>query len=316
MARFQSVSSPRRILVTGAAGFIGSHVVRELLNADRDVAIVVRPGNPLLRLRDVADRVRVLHCDLADLASLRPALVSWRPEACIHLAWYAEPGKYLAAPENVPALMASLTLLDELIRADCGQVVMAGTCAEYDTDNGYLREDGPVRPLTLYAAAKLSLNLIASQIAADAGITLAWARLFFLYGPFEDERRLIPALMRALMRGQPFPATAGEQVRDYLHVEDMASALWALAEQRVSGTVNVCSGVPVTMRQVMEEVAATVGNGHLIQFGAIPYRDWDPRFICGDNRRLREQGCWTPRYTTLRSGLEQTAAWWRARGGQ
>jgi nucleoside-diphosphate-sugar epimerase len=190
---------------------------------------------------------------------------------------------------------------------------MAGTCAEYDTDQGYLREDGPVRPDTLYAATKLSLNLIASKIAAGAGINLAWARLFFLYGPFEDERRLIPALMRALIRGEPFPATAGEQVRDYLHVEDMASALWALAERRLSGTVNVCSGVPLTMRQVMETVAEVVGNGHLIEFGAMPYRAWDPRFICGENRRLQEDGCWAPRYVTLRAGMEQTAAWWRAR---
>lgn len=306
------MSAPQRVLVTGATGFIGSHVARVLLAADRDVAAVVRPGSSLWRLEDVVDRLEVFPCDLADATSLRAELERWRPEACIHLAWYAEPGKYLTARENIPALEASLGLLDELIRADCGQVVMTGTCAEYDTDLGYLREDGPVRPATLYAATKLSLNLIASQVAASAGISFVWARLFYLYGPYEDERRLIPALIRALLRGQSFPATAGEQVRDYLHVADMAAALWTLAEQRVSGTVNVCSGVPVTMRQLMEAVAETTGNDHLIQFGAIPYRDWDPRFICGDNSRLHATG-WRPRYATLRAGLDQTTKWWRER---
>ena len=307
------MSPPQRVLVTGAPGFIGSHVVRVLLDAERDVAIVVRPGNPMPRLRDVADRLTVMSCDLANPTTLRPALAEWRPDACIHLAWYAEPGKYLTAPENVPALMASLTLLDELIRAGCGQVVMTGTCAEYDTDVGYLREGGPTRPLTLYAASKLSLSLMAEQIAAAAGVNLAWARLFYLYGPDEDERRLVPALIRALLRGEAFPVTPGEQVRDYLHVADMASALWGLAERRVNGVVNVCSGVPVTMRQVMETIGEITSEGDLIRFGALPYREWDPPFICGDNRRLRAVTGWQPRYPSLAAGLCQTVDWWKAR---
>jgi nucleoside-diphosphate-sugar epimerase len=305
------VTAPQRVLVTGAAGFIGSHVARALVEGGRDVAVVVRPSSSLWRLEDLVDRLTIITGDLTDAASIRPALELWRPEACIHLAWYAEPGKYRTARETVLALEASLQLLDELIRIECGQVVMTGTCAEYDTDPGYLRENGPVRPATLYAATKLSLNLIAGQIAASAGISMAWARLFFLYGPYEDERRLVPALIRALLRGVPFPASAGEQVRDYLHVADMASALCALAEHRTSGTVNVSSGVPVTMRQVMEAVASCTGNGHLIQFGAVPYRHWDPRFICGDNQRLRNETGWLPRYPTLHAGLKQTVAWWQ-----
>lgn len=313
MARLGAVSAPQRVLVTGAAGFIGAHVVRVLLDAGREVAVVVRPGNPLARLRDVADRLTVLPGDLAEPAALRPALVAWRPDACIHLAWYAEPGKYLTAPENVPALVAGLGLLDELIRVGCGQVVMVGTCAEYDTDVGYLREEGPTRPLTLYAASKLSLSLLAGQIAAAAGIELAWARLFYLHGPGEDERRLVPALIGALSRGEEFPASAGTQVRDYLHVEDVASALWGLAERRVGGTVNVCSGVPVTMRQVMETVGDIVGGADRIRFGALPERAWDPPFICGDNRRLRAATEWRPRHATLRAGLTETVGWWKAR---
>lgn len=305
------MTPPQRVLVTGASGFIGSHVARELVERGRDVAVVVRPNSSLWRLADIADRLTIIPGDLADAPALRPAFEAWRPEACIHLAWYAEPGKYLTSRENISALEGSLKLLDELIHVDCGRVVMTGTCAEYDTDQGYLRENGPIRPSTLYAASKHSLDLMASQIAASAGINLTWARLFFLYGPQEDERRLVPALIQALLRGDSFPASAGEQVRDYLHVFDMASALCALVERRANGAVNVCSGVPVTMRQVMETIAEFTGNGHLIQFGELPYRQWDPRFICGDNLRLRKETGWLPRYATLDAGLEQTVAWWR-----
>src|SRR4029453_11447975 len=105
----------------------GSHVTRVLLDAGCDVAIAVRPGNPLRRLQDVAELLTIVSCDLNNPSSLRPMLAEWQPEACLALPWYAEPGKYLTATENVSSLSASLGLLDELIRAGCTQIVMTGT---------------------------------------------------------------------------------------------------------------------------------------------------------------------------------------------
>ncbi len=186
---------------------------------------------------------------------------------------------------------------------------MAGTCAEYDTSLGYLREDGPTRPETLYAAAKLSLCLVGQQMAAENGFGFAWGRLFYLYGPHEDNRRMVPALLSTLLRGESFPASLGEQIRDYLHVEDVASGLCALTRQGTSGVFNICSGTPVTVRSLMETAQEVVGHGS-VQFGAVAYRQWDPPIICGGNRKLRDLG-WNPRYT-LKEGLRQTAAWWQA----
>ncbi len=296
-----------RVLVTGASGFIGSHVTRMLLAHGHGVAALAVPGDPLRRLRDVADRLTVLFCDLRNSWDVADRITAWRPEGCIHLAWYAEPGKYLCSPENVPSLVASLGLLRVLIETGCRQVVMAGTCAEYDTDLGFLREDSPPRPSTIYAATKLSMNLIGQQMAAAARIKFAWARLFYLYGPYEDERRVVPALIRSLMRSQPFLATEGEQVRDYLHVEDVASALCTIMERDGNGVYNVCSGEPTTMRRLMRTIGELVGCPDLIQFGALPYRDWEPMFVCGDNTRLRALG-WCPRYS-LESGLRQSIDW-------
>jgi nucleoside-diphosphate-sugar epimerase len=299
-----------RILVTGAAGFIGSHVVRALLRSGHEVTALVRPDTPVERLRDIADRLSFIRASLED-DDLATALRRAQPDQCIHLAWYAEPGKYLDALENVGCLRASLHLLETLAGAGCRHVVMAGTCAEYDTDLGYLREDGPTRPRTIYAASKLALSLVAAARAAQLGIGFAWARLFYLYGPEEDPRRLVPSLITSLLDGKPFDASPGRQVRDYLHAADVAAAFVAVAERGVSGTFNVCSGEPITMLQLMSLVGEIMGRSDLLRFGAVPYRTWDPAFICGDNRRLRTETAWEPRHP-LAQGLAGTVDWWKA----
>ena len=301
-----------RVFLTGASGFIGSHVLRALLTAGHEVTALVVPGDSCWRLGDLLGRFSAVTGTLADLRSVRAGLENRRPEACLHLAWYMEPGKCMHAPENVHNLTATLEFVRELGRHGCSILVGSGTCAEYDSDLGYLREDGPTRPTTLYAASKAACYLVGQPLAAAADMRFAWARIFNCYGPYEDERRVVPALIRALLRGESFLATDGEQVRDYVHVEDVASALVMLAEHAGNGIFNIASGVPVTIRQLMETVGELLECSHLIQFGALPYREWDPRFMCGDNQRLRGLG-WVPRYG-LRHGLQQTIDWWRGEG--
>jgi nucleoside-diphosphate-sugar epimerase len=300
-----------RILVTGAAGFVGASTVRRLVADGHEVGALVRPGSLRRRLEGV-ESITPIECDLADRDALGRALTSWKPDTCIHLAWYAVPGKYLDARENLDCLEMSLALLELLSQAGCRHVVMTGTCAEYDTDRGYLRESGPTRPATLYAATKLSLGLIAAIRAAQLGLTLSWARLFYLYGPYEDERRMVPSLIRALLERKAFKASTGRQVRDYLHVDDVAGALCTLAAARASGTFNVCSGDPAHVRDLMATLGRLAGQQDIIKFGELPDRDWEPPFICGDSSRLRAATGWAPSYK-LEAGLRQTLDWWASR---
>ncbi len=297
-----------RVLVTGASGFIGAAVMRLLLEQGFETAALVSPAKPSDRLRDLDGQFVRIEGRLADLEVIRPQLEAFRPEACIHLAWYAEPGKYLYTPENVPILQQSLSLFQLLIDIGCQQIVGVGTCAEYDTDIGLLREDAATKPATIYAACKLSLCLIAQHLAVAAGVKFAWGRLFYLYGEQEDPRRLVPALIQSLKQRKPFEATAGEQVRDYLHSSDVASAIVTMLRQNADGIYNIASGIPITIRSLMETVGELVESKELLRFGAIPYRQWEPMYICGDNTKLKSLG-WSPRYT-LREGLAQTIAWW------
>jgi nucleoside-diphosphate-sugar epimerase len=297
------------VLVTGATGFVGSQVVRQLVENGEDVAILIRPGASRRRLDGLTGRVQHLEADLADSDAVRAQLARSRPDACIHTAWYAEPGKYLDSMENLDSLRSSLGLLEELALAGCKHFVGVGTCFEYEMGPAPLREDSPTKPATLYAAAKLAFNHLSAQRLAQLGIGAAWARLFYIYGPYEDERRLVPSVIKALRSNEEFPTTAGEQVRDYLHVEDVASALAALSRLRLSGVFNVSSGQPVTIARLMQTLAEVLGRPELIRLGALPYRKWEPMFICGDNSRLRTEAGWSPRHE-LQDGLASTVTWW------
>jgi nucleoside-diphosphate-sugar epimerase len=299
-----------RVFITGASGFIGTHLVPLLLQGGCEVAALCLPDDPATRALN-GGPVRVITGDLSTIEEIVPQVQNFHPEACVHLAWYVEPGKYLDSPQNITCLSYSLRLIQLLIDSGCTQIVMTGTCAEYDTDVGYLKETSPIKPSTLYAASKLSLSILGQQLARDAGINFAWARIFYLYGNHEDPRRMVPALINSIIRDEVFAASAGEQIRDYLHVCDVASALWFLVERRLGGVYNVSSGEPVTVRRLMETIGDILGKKHLIQFGALSPRPWEPKFICGDNAKLCGVG-WQPRFS-LDAGLEDTVRWWQRR---
>ncbi len=294
-----------KVFITGASGFIGAHVMQALLSRGHNVAALVMPGDPADRLKKtIRHRFETIDGSVEDAALLATFLSAFKPDACIHLAWYAEPGLYLHSERNLHSFNASLSLFQTLIKTGCAQIVAAGTCFEYDTEFGYLHENTPTRPASLYASAKLSCCLLGSQLAMQAGCRFAWGRIFYPYGPQEDPRRLVPAAMLALRQGKPFPASPGAQVRDYIHVADVATAFCTLMERQTEGIFNISSGVPVTIAHLLETVGKLMNRLDLLQLGELPYRNWEPPFICGDNRRLKSFG-WEPRYS-LGEGLNDT----------
>ena len=297
-----------RVLVTGASGFIGARVARALVARGHEVTAVFLPQDRLDRLNEVS--VALAPCDLQDATSIEKLITGKRPEGCIHLAWYAVPGLYLHSEENLKSLFASAALMQRLLAAGCRNIVMAGTCAEYDTEAApLLREDDPTKPATVYAASKLAMLLIGQRLAAGTEARFAWGRIFYPYGPGEDPRRAIPALIRKLLNGETFDATAGDQIRDYIHVDDIAAAFVQLLESKAQGIFNISSAVPLSMKVIFQTVAEIMRKPQAIRFGAVPYRGWEPPRICGDNARLKALG-WTPRFD-LESGMRDAIAWWR-----
>jgi nucleoside-diphosphate-sugar epimerase len=299
-----------KFLLTGASGFVGAHVARALLALGHSVRASVRDGSARDAVADVAERIEWVAGDLfapeARLSELTAGV-----DACVHLAWYAVPGQYLASPENLRCVSGSLRLLEALGRAGCRRAVFVGSCFEYAFGPEPLREGDPPGPLSLYAAAKLSTRYLGEQLALVHGVEFAWARLFYLYGPFEDRRRLVPSVMEKLMRGESVDVTRGTQVRDFLHVEDVASALVAVALGSLTGVVNVGSARPVTVRDVVATLESLLARPGLVRFGARPENPTDPPYVCADHKKLVEGTGWSPRYD-LESGLRHTVEWARA----
>lgn len=297
-----------RLLLTGATGFFGSRTAAHLHARGHEVHALVRPGSDLRRLRALAPNVPVVEGTMTkdDL----PAVVERvRPEICVHLAWIATPGKYLDSLENLDHLTASLELLKALSAAGCRRVLTAGTCFEYDTTEGLLKESTRTSPRFLYASAKLALGEVFREAARVSGFEHAHLRFFYQYGPWEHAARLVPSVVRALLAGQETKTTLGEQIRDFLHIDDVASAVTCVAESDAVGAVNVGSGVPVRVADVVRAAAEACGRPDLLRLGALAYRSGDPMFVCADASRLRALG-WTPRFD-LASGMQDTVRYWR-----
>jgi nucleoside-diphosphate-sugar epimerase len=207
-------------------------------------------------------------------------------------------------------LHATLRLAATLAKAGCQRFVGIGTCFEYDIAYGYLSEETPTSPNTLYGASKLAAQLILGQLASESDMEIAWLRLFYLYGPFEKQQRLVSSVICSLLKNQTVNTTAGEQIRDYLYIEDVATAIWAVAQSKLCGPVNIGSGQPVSIKEIVSQIGAILDRSNLISLGALPYGANESMFICANQRRLVENTSWQPRFT-LASGLQMTIAWWQ-----
>lgn len=300
----------KRVLLTGGSGFLGRHAVRPLIEAGYEVHALVNRDTPRK-----TESIYLHRCDLMDFKRQKELMREIKATHLLHLAWYAEHGKYWTSPENYRWVKASTELVANFAGSGGRRAVFAGTCAEYDWSYGYCSEDStPLRPSTVYGSCKNSMREILKNFSKACGLKASWGRIFFLYGPGEDHRRLVSSVALALLRNEPAMCTDGNQVRDFLYVKDAAQAFVALLESSVEGPVNIASGVPVSVRDVVYKIAERLTRRELVSFGAIPQPDNDPPFVVADVRRLTDEVGWKPS-VDLDAGIGLSLAAIRKEGG-
>lgn len=284
--------SAGRVLVTGATGLIGRHLAAPLAARGYEVVALSRHGaglrgDLLADPEGVAERAGADHL--------------------IHLAWHDAPTGRWTAAENLDWVVATLRLLRAFARQGGKRAVLVGSCAEYDwTGAGRLSETTPLRPATPYGAAKAATGLAAMGLAGALGLSLVWARPFFIYGPGEPQGRLFGDIIKGLAAGAPVACTDGLQGRDFLHAADVAGALAHLLASNAEGAVNIGSGTAVEVRAMIATLARAMGREDLIRLGARPRPADDPARIEADITRLAATG-FRPRYT-METGIADVLA--------
>lgn len=296
-----------RVLLTGASGFIGSHVLDLLCEREYEVHAVAR------RAREPRRGVVWHESDLLLPGAPEKLAHDAQASHLLHLAWYAVPGSFWNAAENERWIDASLRLLRAFGEACGSRAVVAGTCAEYEWGSELLSEDDtPLRPATLYGACKHATHVASEAIAAHLGISLAWGRVFFLYGQREPAGRLVSGIASGLLAGEEVPTTDGRQRRDFMHVRDVAEAFARILESDVQGAVNIATGRPVPVREIVTLIAECSGASERVRYGALSQRPGEPAILAGATTRLSSEVGFTPSIG-LEQGIADVVAWWQTK---
>jgi nucleoside-diphosphate-sugar epimerase len=277
-----------KVLVTGATGFIGQHVIPQLLDRGHTVVAVARDERKA-RQFDWFKRVRFIACDIHHLSDNLFEHFG-KPGAVIHLAWHGLPN-YKALfhfEENLPA---DYRFLKSLVESGVGHLLVTGTCFEYGMQSGALSEDMPTAPVNPYELAKDTLRKFLQSLQEQHSFTLQWARLFYMYGPGQNQNSLLAQLDRAVDSGEPvFNMSGGEQLRDYLPVEVVASKLVYLLENpQYNDVVNICSGEPISVRRLVEQHLVKRGADIRLNFGHHPYPDYEPMAFWGSSQLFNQE---------------------------
>jgi nucleoside-diphosphate-sugar epimerase len=310
------MEATRHVIVTGGLGFIGRETISPLIERGYTVHILTRS----ISLKDkegfcakYGNAVNLYPVDLHDSKAVSVLIKKIKASHLLHLAWDTRHGIFWNSADNLDWIVTSKILLQDFIEAGGKRVVAAGTCAEYDwKGNDLFLTEGHSKllPLTLYGQSKLAFRKSLNTLSQHYKISSAWGRVFFLFGPLEGEKRLVSSAIISLLKEAEFLASAGDQIRDFADSRDVAAGFVALLDSDVTGDVNIASGEPVTVANVLNQIGEILDRRDLIKLGARPKQQGEPARLVASVKRLREEVKFSPA-SNLDTRLQEVVDWWR-----
>ncbi len=277
-----------KILVTGASGFIGNYVVKYLLDSGYNV-IASSTNLDKAQKRSWFEHVTYVPFDLASFERSQNYYDFFcRPDSMIHLSWEGLPNfkDDFHVEINLPRHKA---LLENMVKYGLRDLTVSGTCFEYGMQEGMLDEDAPALATVPYAVAKNALREFLWKLKSVYPVMVKWVRLFYMYGEGQHPKSLLSQLERAITNGDPsFNMSGGEQERDYLPVQKVAEYIVKIAvQQKVTGIINCCSGIPISVKALVEEYLKRKNRTIQLNLGHYPYPDYEPMRFWGNNNKLK-----------------------------
>lgn len=275
--------SSLKIAVTGASGFVGQHILTELLRHETEIVAVTRDA---ARLRGLHESIQIVEMDIAHPASDCFEQMG-QPDVLIHLAWDGLPN-YKSLHHFETELPRQYQFLKTIIEAGLPSLLVTGTCFEYGMQSGSLSEETQTKPNNPYGYAKDALRQQLEFLKSVKPFSLAWARLFYMYGEGQPGTSLYPKLKEAVLRGDKvFNMSGGEQLRDYLPAAEVARRIVRLAMTGGdTGMINICSGKPISVRRLAEQWLLENNWEIELNLGYYPYPDYEPMAFWGDSSRI------------------------------
>ncbi len=294
----------KKLIITGGTGFIGKNLIPYAAKYDTEIFVLTNKNDFYSEYKNIT----YIKCDLLNDDDVKKTLKLLKATHLLHIAWSMAPSNY-NLPENFNWLKSSMLLLEEFQKNKGERVVIVGSCFEYNWDYGCCREDyTPISHNTLYGSSKNILREYAFSFCSYHGMEIAWPRLFFLFGPFEQPQRLIPHIITSLLKEQNATIINGEIYRDYMYIKDSTKALSNLIFSDFSGVINISTGMPIKLGDFGKLAARIIGRPDLLKIES-PKIIKD-RIVYADVKKLHDRFLFVPSYD-IETGLQETIKWWK-----
>jgi len=300
----------KRVLITGATGFIGSFLLKNLLDSSYQIAIIVRKESSFKRIIESLERVQIIYSDYTNFDESESEILKFDPEIVYHLGW-AGVDNTMHNNENIlnVNIQSTLSLVNIILKGNVKTFIGLGSQAEYGPCNCVISEKQQTNPTTLYGIAKLTAYNIMNYNFKQNNIRFVWLRLFSSYGPADNENWLIPYLIKSLSEGVTPELTKGEQIWDYIYIDDVVSAIVSCGENdKTIGIYNLGSGIGYQLKSVIENIRDIINPAMSLVFGTKSYAQNQIMVLQADNTKLRLDTGWNPS-VQLSEGLESTVTW-------